>query len=218
MIRAFFFDLDGTLQDSEILWVAATRNYLVDQGADLPLEDVQSIVYGHGWREVFQAMTQHAAHLTERGIFQTASELRLYYQRLRETTSIALPGSVDLLRRLSMKYPVAIVSGSTRHDIQEAIALLEIGDCVGFFMGAEDYGPGKPNPDCYLLAARKLKVDPADCVVFEDSTAGVLSAKAAGMRCVALALAGHPHQDLSRADLVLADLGDFKPSDLEPIK
>jgi HAD superfamily hydrolase (TIGR01509 family) len=215
MIQACFFDLDGTLQNSEILWVEATRRYLEDQGAVVSAGDAQSIVYGRGWSEVFSSMTQHVPVLAQRGIRAAADELRRYYQRLRDTASIALPGSVALLRRLADTLPVAIVSGSTRHDIQDSIDLLGIGESIRFFVGAEDYRYGKPEPDCYLLAAAKLDVAPANCVVFEDSTVGVLSAKAAGMSCVALAQPGHPRQDLDDADLVLTDLGAFQLDDLE---
>ena len=163
MIRACFFDLDGTLQDSEILWVEATRRYLEDRGARVSPAAAQEMVYGRGWGEVFADMTRHLPSLAAQGFHATAGELRAYYQRLRAATSIALPGSVALLRRLAASLPVAIVSGSTRHDIQEAIDQLEIGDCLSFFVGAEDYRSGKPAPDCFQLAAARLGVAPATC-------------------------------------------------------
>ena len=111
---------------------------------------------------------------------------------------------------------MAIVSGSTRHDIQEAIDQMEIGDCLAFFVGAEDYRFGKPAPDCFQLAADKLGIAPAACVVFEDSTVGVAAAKAAGMYCVALSRPGRPAQQLDGADLVLDDLAGFQLADLPP--
>jgi sugar-phosphatase len=73
-----------------------------------------------------------------------------------------------------------------------------------------EYERGKPAPDCFLLAARKLGAEPAECTVFEDSEAGVAAGKAAGMRVVALRLPDHPSQDLSAADLVLEDLSRFE--------
>ncbi len=215
MIRACFFDLDGTLQDSEVLWVEASRQYLRDLGVELAPSVVQDIVYGHGWGEVFQGLARHAPALSSQGWAATADALRLYYLRLCDAGGIAIPGSVALLRRLARTVPVAIVSGATRHDIAASIGQLGIGDCLQFFIGAEDYGTGKPCPDCYRLAAERLRTPPADCLVFEDSTAGVNAAKAAGMRCVALALPGHPAQDLRGADLILPDLGSFQIDDLD---
>ena len=84
-------------------------------------------------------------------------------------------------------------------------------DCFRAIVGSGEYERGKPAPDCFLLAARKLGAEPAECTVFEDSEAGVAAGKAAGMRVVALKLPDHPPQDLSAADLVLDDLSKFDP-------
>jgi beta-phosphoglucomutase-like phosphatase (HAD superfamily) len=109
---------------------------------------------------------------------------------------------------------VAIVSGSPRVDVQDGVELLGIAPLLRFFLGSEDYPRGKPDPAGFLLAAQRLGAAPADCLVFEDSAAGVRAARAAGMRCVALARPGAPAQDLSDADLVLNDLGGFSPDAL----
>lgn len=84
-----------------------------------------------------------------------------------------------------------------------------IGRDVRFVLGAEDYEPGKPSPAGFLLGARRLGVPPETCLVFEDSRAGVLAAKQAGMLCVALARPGSHPQDLSGADWILEDLAAF---------
>ncbi|NLN02771.1 MAG: HAD family phosphatase [Lentisphaerae bacterium] len=214
MIKACFFDLDGTLQDSEILWVEAVRCYLNDRGAGVSTDTAMGIVYGRGWNEIFTDMARLVPALVYEGLNATTEAIRDYYQRQRSTTSIALPGSIALLRRLAQSMPVAIVSGSTRHDIKDSIDYLGIGDAVDFYVGAEDYPFGKPAPDCFLLAADRLGLEPERCLVFEDSTVGVIAAKAAGMYCVALAVPGRPAQQVDGADLVLADLGGFELADL----
>ena len=91
-----------------------------------------------------------------------------------------------------------------------------VGPLLSFSIAAEDYTRGKPDPECFLLAARRLAVPPAQCMVFEDSAAGVRAAKAAGMACVALVREGRPRQDVSAADLVVRDLTDFDPDCLNP--
>lgn len=216
MIRAALFDLDGTLQDSEVLWVEATRDYLLDQGVDLSPAEAEQIVYGRGWREVFETMQRLAPPLVPVTMDEGARVLRRYYLKRRDTTSIALPGSVDLLRRLATRMPVAIVSGSPRDDIAEAIDHLAIGDSVQFYLGAEDYPAGKPSPDCFLLAAERLDLPPAACLVIEDSAAGVAAAKAAGMPCVALVRPGRPSQHVAGADWIVPDLGAFDIERLTP--
>lgn len=211
MIKAALFDLDGTLQDSEVLWVKATGDYVRDFGVPLSHEDETRIVYGRSWRSIHEdvsALIPGPAKTFE----EMADEVRVYFKKLFAVSDIAIPGSVALFRRLAKTMPVAIVSGSTRQDIGDAVESLGLGDAISFYLGCEDYGPGKPAPDCFLLGAKHAGVDPSECVVFEDSTAGVLAAKAAGMKAVALKLPGHPEQDVSAADMILTDLAGFDPS------
>jgi sugar-phosphatase len=141
------------------------------------------------------------------------SSLASRFLELRNTRDIRIPSSIELLNRLANRYPVAIVSGNSRDDVAEAVDHLQIGSKLAFYLGCEDYAPGKPAPACFLLAADRLQLPPAECVVFEDSAAGVRAAKAAGMTCIALARPGMPQQDLSSADRVLADLAEYDPID-----
>ncbi len=213
MIRAACFDLDGTLVDSELLWARATHDYLRDLGCELALNDLISIVYGHAWSSIHARLVRlFPDQFKNRTAKTTAGELQDYYLRHRvDPTAIIIPSSVECLRRLAKKIPVTIVSGSPRDAIQECIELMGIEDCISFFIGSEDYAVGKPDPACYRLAAERLRLPPEECVVFEDSTAGVRSAKAAGMYCVALKrLYDGPAQDLNAADVVMTDLAEFK--------
>ncbi len=93
--------------------------------------------------------------------------------------------------------------------------LLEAEPHVRFVLGAEDYAPGKPSPAGFLEGARRLGVPPQECLVFEDSAAGIAAARAAGMRCVALDRPGAYPQDLSAADWVLSDLAQFSVDALQ---
>jgi HAD superfamily hydrolase (TIGR01509 family) len=208
MIRAFFFDLDGTLLDTEVLWVQATREYLAARQAPCTPEEAMALVYGRSWRDIYLEIERRFPHVAT-GMERVGAELRVVLQRLRAATDVRIAGSVALLERLAAEHPVAIVSGSPRADIAESIALMGIAAQVRFFLGAEDYAPGKPDPACFLMAAHQLGVPPAACLVFEDSAAGVRAARAAGMRCVALARPGAPPQDVAAADLVLDDLALF---------
>lgn len=214
MVRASLFDLDGTLQDSEVLWVEATRVFMEERGAGISPAEATKLVYGHSWRDVFAGMARLLPDLAQAGAERTADELRPYFLRLRSEADICIPGSLALLRRLAARMPVAVVSGATRYDVAESVARLGIADLLRFCLGAEDYGAGKPDPACYLTAARRLALPPATCLVFEDSEAGVRAAKSAGMRCVALQRMGAPAQRLDAADLVVADLADFDPDSL----
>lgn len=215
MTQAYIFDLDGTLIDAEILWVEATRNMLADHGIALTPEEAIALGYGRAWHDMYRDIMARrpgwnisAAALNDL--------LKPYFVRLREKRDIRIPSSIHLLRSLAAEHPVCIVSGSPRREVAEGIELMGVGECLRFFMGSEDYSPGKPDPACYFLAAQKLGVPPAQCTVFEDSAAGVLAAKRAGMVCVALVRPGMPPQDVSPADLVVKDLAEFEPRRRQP--
>ncbi len=211
MIKAAIFDLDGTLMDSEVLWVEATELYLNDRGHAMGHEEALAIVYGRSWLDVYADLISRFPELDE-SIEEMEESLRVYMLNLREGRNVMIEGSVALLKRLAREMPVSIVSGSPCADIDAAIDLLGIRDEVAFSIGAEQYGPGKPDPTCFLMAAEQFGVEGGQCVVFEDSAAGVLAAKAAGMGCVALSRRGCPEQDVASADLVVEDLGDFDVS------
>lgn len=208
-LDAIIFDLDGTLVDTELLWAAAMSAYLADQRCYCPKETMLRIVYGRSWNDIYRDITARFPTLSKPSHVM-AEQLRAYYLRLRDSSDgVVIHSSAALLKTLAADYPVIIVSGSPRADVEEAVQLLRVTPQVRFVLGAEDYSPGKPSPAGFLLGAQRLWVSPSNCLVFEDSQAGVKAAKAAGMWCVALARdTAHP-QDLSAADWVLSDLADF---------
>ena len=209
-VKAFIFDLDGTLIDSEMLWVAAMVAYLSDHGCTISRQEMMKIIVGHSWFDIYRKVITLAPELKVVTIQEMAQQLRAYYVRqCQNTGSILIPTSVTLLKSLAKDYPVIIVSGSPHNDVENAVRLMEAEAHVKFVLGAEDYANGKPAPDGFLLGAKKLGVTPQQCVVFEDSSAGVRSAKAAGMYCVALSRPVEHQQDLSPADWILEDLVDF---------
>jgi len=208
-MNTFFFDLDGTLVDTEVLWLEAIRLAMAGRGAPIDPPTSERLVYGKSWADIFNEIDQTFPGLWN-GITDMEPVTEMHFKTLRASREIELPSSVDLLRRLGADHTLAIVSGSTNGNIAHHIDELGIAEFVDFYLGCESYSPGKPDPACYLMAAEKAGVAPDDCCVFEDSLAGVTAAKAAGMYCVALKRPEAPDQDVSAADVVLTDLADFQ--------
>ncbi|MGI5923419.1 MAG: HAD family hydrolase [Lentisphaeria bacterium] len=213
--RAFIFDMDGTLIDSEQVWIEAIHDALRARNVPVDIAEVARMEYGRSWQDIFADIkTRWPDAYPDRQAMQAVTEKR--YNEITAARDIGIPGSIALLRRLLDEGRlVSIVSGSTRGRIREFIEQSGLQDAIGHFIGCEDYQRGKPAPDCFLLGAERLGVKPAQCVVFEDATAGVRAAKAAGMFCVALRRPGAPPQDFWSADLILPDLSLFTEEQLD---
>lgn len=210
MQRAYLFDMDGTLIDTEPLWVEAVVNVVNALGFPLDREEAARLVYGRSWHDIYRTIVSRWPGFPL-SIEAAQDRLTPEFMALRGRRDVRIHSSIALLRRLAAAHPVAVVSGSPRPDVDAGIELMGIGGLIRFSLASDDYSPGKPDPACYLAAAARLGLPPSACVVFEDSAAGVRAAKAAGARCVALARPGMPHpQDVSAADEVLADLGDYR--------
>lgn len=205
---AFLFDMDGTLVETERTWAIALSQLLADDGLTLSPKEAYTLICGRSWnsiyRDVLTRFPSQAAYSSD----QQAARLQPYYLRAREGTNQTIPGSAETFRDVAAFGPCAIVSGSRREDIDDTLRTLHIADVCTLTIGAQDCPNGKPAPDGFLMAARALHVDPAHCVVFEDSVAGVQSGKAAGMTVVALIPPGaEPHPEIARlADLCVHSL------------
>jgi HAD superfamily hydrolase (TIGR01509 family) len=207
MFDAFLFDLDGTLIDTETIWIDAIELALHQRGAMLSHAEATELVLGRSWPDIFANIRRRfPAAYASREEMETITVP--FYQEALATRDVRIHSSITLLRRLAGQAPTVIVSGSTRNRIAESLELMDAVGLVPFYIGAEDYERGKPAPDCFLLAAERLGLLPERCLVFEDSAAGVAAAKSAGMACVAL------HRQATEpplgADLVLRDLDDFE--------
>jgi sugar-phosphatase len=206
-VKAFCFDMDGTLLDTEIIWVEVVEAFVRERLPAFNRDDALRVVYGRSWRDVYRDVV---GLLPDLGM--TIEDLLavmdpMYHDRFR-SRDVRIYSSIGLLKRLARESAVCVVSGSTREAVEEGIALMGIGADIRFALSCADYGPGKPDPTCYRLAMSRLGMPAGAGVAFEDSSAGVRAARSAGLRCVALAKPGAPRQDWSPADLVVADLAD----------
>jgi HAD superfamily hydrolase (TIGR01509 family) len=207
MIRAVLFDLDGTLVNSEAQNAESVARVLERRGRPLSDEE-REFVIGHGWAEIHHFLVQHGGvDLPLDALMHAAAQER---ERIVEEEGLnVLPGAVEIVRRLSARHPSTVVSGSSRAEVEMTLRALGVLDCFPWFIGAEDTSRGKPHPDGYLLAAQRLQVPPADCLVIEDSTAGIRAGRAAGMTVVAVRAGNFARQPQEEAHLVVDSLTDL---------
>jgi HAD superfamily hydrolase (TIGR01509 family) len=182
-VRAVLFDLDGTLVDSEIHTDRAISAVTARHGvADFALPHAET--RGRTWAHVADAI--RARTKIDRDASALADELLALWIDL-ATDVKPVPGAPEAVRAASAcGLKLGVVSSSPRSVIDSFIDKLGVADCIDrrARIGGDAIGSGKPDPEGFLLAARALGIDPADTLVFEDSQAGLVAARAAGMRSV----------------------------------
>lgn len=207
-IRAVLFDLDGTLIDTEKTAALAIQKCFSAWNIQLQSEDA-SYVTGRTWESAFVYLfrkydlpvSQENAKLAMMTAYRKALEHQLHL----------VPGGAQAVQLLAKEYPLALVSGSGRADILWALKKMEIDQHFQVVLGAEDYPRSKPQPDGYLKAIETLGVPAENCIVFEDSTAGISAARSAGLWVVAITSTNHFQQDLSLAHFRIPDLTFVSP-------
>jgi HAD superfamily hydrolase (TIGR01509 family) len=129
-----------------------------------------------------------------------------------------LPGARDAVERLARRWPLAVASSSNRPLIDLVLELAGLSGSFRATVSSEEVPRGKPAPDVYLEAARRVGADPAACAAIEDSTNGIRAAAAAGMRVIAVPRPDYPAapEALAEADAVLTSLAELTPRAIDP--
>jgi HAD superfamily hydrolase (TIGR01509 family) len=210
MIEAVIFDLDGVLLDSEKLWDRARREVVQEAGGTwLP-----------GSTEAMQGMSsaEWPVYLRDRLGAQLSAEqinrrvvdkvLRLYDEALP-----LLPGAREAVARMAAAWPLGLASSSNRSVIDTVLDRAHLRQFFQVTVSSEEVPRGKPAPDVYLEAARRLRVTPACCAVVEDSANGIRAGVAAGMTVVAIPNRDFPPPDdaLAMAKVVVPSLEELTP-------
>jgi len=206
--EAVVFDLDGVLLQSEEVWDAVRESYVRERGGRYD-EEVQRAMMGMSAPEWSRFLHEEAGVPQEPGTINREVVERMLEEYRRELP--LLPGAEEAVRRAAAALPLGLASSSNREIFDAVLDLAGLTDCFRATVSSEEVARGKPAPDVYLEAARRLGVPPGRCAAVEDSHAGIRSAKSAGMRVVAIPNAAYPPdaETLTLADAVVASLEEL---------
>ncbi|GLY26331.1 HAD family phosphatase [Micromonospora sp. NBRC 101691] len=210
MTDAVIFDLDGVIVDSEPVWEEVRRAYVAAHGGTWQ-PDTQRRLMGMSTGEWSRHLSDDLG--VDRTAEQVAAEVVEEMARRYAERVPLIDGADDVARRLAGRWPLGLASSSPTRLIAAALAATGLTGTFGATLSTEETAHGKPAPDVYLAVAARLGVAPARCVAVEDSSNGVRSAAAAGMRVVAVPHGAYPlDPDAERlAAVVLPSIGALTP-------
>jgi HAD superfamily hydrolase (TIGR01509 family) len=213
-VRAIVFDLDGVLVDTETWWYEVRVEFAAALGKHWTEADRVAMM-GLNARQWRARMRERlGVEISEDEIERAISEAML--ARYATNGAPAIEGATEAVRRLSGGYALAVASSSSPQLIEAALTGLGVRELIAVTASSDEVGAGKPAPDVFGLAARRLGVDPAECLAVEDSLNGVLAARAAGMSVVLIPNSAMPPAAGAReaATLCLTSLRELDPREL----
>jgi HAD superfamily hydrolase (TIGR01509 family) len=214
VIEAFVFDLDGVLLDSEQVWdearerLASERGGRWHPGAQRDMMGMSSTEWSRYMHDVI-GLPEPPEEINREVVERLVA---IYREHLP-----AIPGAREAVERMAARWPLGVASSSNRELIELVLELLGVAHLFAALVSSEEVARGKPAPDVYLEAARRLGVEPAQAAAVEDSHNGILAAKAAGMCVLAIPNAHFPPgpDALEQAEAVLGSLADLTPETVE---
>jgi len=211
VIDAVVFDLDGVILDSEELWDEVREELARERGgrwSDRAQADMMGMSSGEWSRYMHEVV----------GLSEAPEEInREVVRRMLDGYEELLPlidGAVDAVRRIGARWPLGLASSSNRELIDRALEVSGLAPLFRETVSSEEVARGKPAPDAYLEAARRLGVEASRCAAVEDSANGIRSAHAAGMRVIAIPNRAFPPPDevLALAAVVLESIAALESS------
>jgi HAD superfamily hydrolase (TIGR01509 family) len=214
-LRLVIFDMDGLMVDSEGAQRTAMNSALAPSGVSIGEAEWRGMI-GRRAREILADLRE------QHGITAGVEELldakdRAYRAAIRSHVT-PMPGLYELVEKCKgAGVAMAVASSSGIEDVRAVVQALRLEDAFSILVSGDDVSRGKPDPEIFLVTARRMKVEPRYCVVLEDTAHGVQAARRAGMMCVAVPNSFTEGQDFSRAGMVVASLLDLDIPALEAL-
>ena len=202
-LEAVLWDMDGVIADTGTYHLQAWQVVFSERGFNYSDEDFRRN-FGQRNDTIIKKVT--GGSLSQAEVEAIAAEKEEVYRQRVARNIKPLPGAVELIKSLKGHgIKMAIASSAPLENVQLIIRGLDIADYFQAIVWGREVTEGKPSPQVFLLAAKRLKIEPANCVVIEDAVAGVTAAKRAGMKCVAVTNT-RPRTKLIEADLVVDNI------------
>jgi HAD superfamily hydrolase (TIGR01509 family) len=212
MLRALIFDFNGIIVDDEPIHFKLFQRVLGEEGITLTEEVYYARYLGFDDRGAFMAgFRENSRSLADEKLAELIDRKAAYYQQAIRDHVVIFPGVKKLIYELATSVPLALASGALRHEIATILTTAGLLNYFQVVVSAEDVKQGKPEPEIFLTVLAKLnagvsqQIEPADCVVIEDSKEGIRGARRAGMKCLAVTNS-HPAELLSEANAVVKSL------------
>jgi beta-phosphoglucomutase-like phosphatase (HAD superfamily) len=213
-LKAIVFDFDGVIANSEPLHCRSFQQVLAREGVVLSDADYYGRYLGFDDVGAFRAVAADRGRTwSERHLADLVAQKALAFEALERDVSVLFPGAADAVRRAAAAVPIAIASGAIGPEIRRVLDREQLTALFSAIVAAEDTEQSKPAPDPYLCALARLRaatgraLDARDCVAIEDSRWGLASARAAGLKTVAVGQT-YAVAELD-ADLVVSSIADL---------
>jgi beta-phosphoglucomutase len=222
MIRAIIFDLDGTLADTEPLHFDAFSRVLRAEGIELDRAEYFSRLIGLDDRDCFAAVLRENGRATDDGVLAALSARKAaIYQEMIVGRDVTFPGASDFVQLCARRFPLIVATGTLRVEAELILKRAGIRELFADIIAAEDVEHGKPAPEGFEKALGRLgflmrlrpPLEAAECLVIEDTVAGVEAGRRAGMRVMAVCNSARA-EALKAAEIVRNSLAE---SDLDEI-
>lgn len=210
--KAVIWDMDGVIADTAPYHFNAWRDVFRKRGVDFTETDFKRN-FGQRNDTIIRNTLGKDTPQSEIDAITVEKEVN-FRSRVKENIR-PLPGAIRLMQLLTQHgFKMALASSAPMENIRLITEGLDISRYFQTIVSGRDVAEGKPSPQGFLMAARRLGVEPQECIVIEDAVAGVAAAKRAGMRCLAVTNT-HPRTSLAEADLVVDTLEEVDISNLE---
>ena len=213
-MKAVIFDMDGVIIDSEPVHFEVEQALIEKLGGKLETQEHEKFVGTtdyYMWNKLknkfdFEPSVEEIIEMKKQMFLEKIDQIKLMNNCKKLIVNLYKKG-----------YPLAIASSNNRITVDKVIKKFDLGKYMKFVISGEEVNEGKPNPEIFLTAAKKMHILPEDCLVIEDAHNGVKAAKAAGMKCVGLKNLEHGNQNLTESDLIVNSLDELNLTTLKEL-